>query len=82
MKAGIHMLKEFKNFVSKGNILELTVGVIIGGTFTNIVKILADNVITPLIGLVVGFIFSGSRNVERITKSLVILINEVELKKL
>ncbi|KAF0386225.1 large-conductance mechanosensitive channel protein MscL [Pediococcus acidilactici] len=53
------MLKEFKEFVSRGNVLDLAVGVIIGGAFTSIVKALVNYLINPLIGLfVVGIDFS------------------------
>lgn len=48
------MLKEFKEFVSRGNVLDLAVGVIIGGAFTSIVKSLVNYLINPLIGLFIG----------------------------
>jgi len=48
------MLKEFKEFISRGNVLDLTVGVIIGGAFQNIVTSLVNNVFTPLLGLILG----------------------------
>lgn len=48
------MLKEFKQFIARGNVLDLAVGVIIGGAFTAIVNSLVDNLINPIIGLVVG----------------------------
>lgn len=48
------MLKEFKEFVSRGNVLDLAVGVIIGGAFTSIVKALVNYLINPLIGLFAG----------------------------
>jgi large conductance mechanosensitive channel len=48
------MLKEFKTFVMRGNVLDLTVAVIIGGVFGKIVSSLVNDVIMPPIGLVVG----------------------------
>lgn len=48
------MLKEFKEFVSRGNVIDLAVGVIIGGAFTSIVKSLVNYLINPLIGLFIG----------------------------
>lgn len=48
------MLKEFKDFAMKGNVLDLAVGVIIGGAFGKIVSSLVSDVIMPLIGLVLG----------------------------
>ncbi|XOW23271.1 large conductance mechanosensitive channel protein MscL [Lactococcus lactis] len=47
------MLKEFKNFILRGNVLDLAVGVIIGAAFTALVKSLVDNLINPLIGMFV-----------------------------
>jgi large conductance mechanosensitive channel len=48
------MLKEFKAFVLRGNVLDLAVGIIIGGAFGTIVKSLVDDVIMPPIGLALG----------------------------
>ncbi len=48
------MLAEFKAFALKGNVVDLAVGVIIGGAFGGIVKSLVDDVIMPPIGLVLG----------------------------
>lgn len=48
------MIKEFKEFVSKGNVIDLAVGVIIGGAFGKIVSSLVDNILMPLIGLLLG----------------------------
>jgi len=48
------MLKEFKEFISKGNVMDLAVGVIIGGAFGKIVSSLVNDVIMPLIGLILG----------------------------
>ena len=42
------MIKEFKDFVMRGNVVDLTVGVIIGGAFNKIVSSLIEDVITPL----------------------------------
>lgn len=48
------MLKEFKKFIARGNVIDLAVGVIIGAAFTAIVQSLVTNLINPLIGLFVG----------------------------
>ncbi len=48
------MLKEFKEFAMKGNVLDLAVGVIIGGAFGKIVTSLVNDIIMPLIGLLLG----------------------------
>ena len=48
------MMKEFKAFAMKGNVVDLAVGVIIGAAFGAIVKSLVDDIIMPPIGLVLG----------------------------
>ena len=48
------MLKEFKAFAMRGNVLDLAVGIIIGGAFGTIVKSLVDDIIMPPIGLALG----------------------------
>lgn len=48
------MWKEFKEFSMKGNVIDLAVGVIIGGAFGKIVSSLVSDIIMPLIGLVLG----------------------------
>jgi large conductance mechanosensitive channel len=51
-KTAFSLLGEFKNFAFKGNVIDLAVGVIIGGAFQSIVNSLVKNVIMPLIGLI------------------------------
>jgi large conductance mechanosensitive channel len=48
------MLNEFKTFISKGNVVDLAVGVIIGGAFGKIVSSMVEDIITPIIGLFGG----------------------------
>ncbi len=48
------MLKEFQEFISKGNVIDLAVGVIIGGAFGLIVKSLTDDIIMPIVGAIFG----------------------------
>ncbi len=48
------MMQEFKEFAVKGNVIDLAVGVIIGGAFGKIVGSLVDDVIMPVVGLVFG----------------------------
>jgi len=50
------MLKEFKEFIARGNVMDLAVGVIIGAAFTAIVNSLVKNLINPLLGIFVGSI--------------------------
>ena len=48
------MLKEFKEFISKGNIVDLAIGVIIGAAFGKIVSSLVNDIMMPIIGLILG----------------------------
>lgn len=48
------IIDEFKAFISKGNVLDLAVGMIIGAAFTAIVKSLVDDVIMPVLSLITG----------------------------
>lgn len=48
------MLKEFKEFAFKGNLVDMAVGFIMGGAFATVVKSLVDNVIMPPLGLLLG----------------------------
>lgn len=48
------MLSEFRDFIAKGNVMDLAVGVIIGAAFGAIVKSLTDEIIMPIVGALVG----------------------------
>lgn len=48
------MLKEFKDFIAKGNVMDMAVGIIIGAAFTAIVASLVADLINPIIGLFMG----------------------------
>lgn len=48
------LFKDFKDFISKGNVIDLAVGVIIGGAFSTIVNSVVDNLMMPPIGLLFG----------------------------
>ena len=48
------MIKEFRDFIARGNVMDLAVGIIIGAAFTAIVSSLVGDLINPLIGLVTG----------------------------
>ena len=61
---------EFKEFISKGNVMDMAVGIIVGGAFTAIVSALTDNIINPLIGSIFKMDFSD----------LAVTINGAELK--
>ncbi|MCB9137520.1 MAG: large-conductance mechanosensitive channel protein MscL [Caldilineaceae bacterium] len=54
------MLKEFRDFINRGNVMDLAVAVVLGAAFTAIVTSLVDDIIMPLIGIVLGGIdFTG-----------------------
>lgn len=49
-----NFVKEFREFISKGNVMDMAVGVIIGGAFGKIVSSLVENILMPLIGIILG----------------------------
>lgn len=58
------MLKEFKEFALKGNVIDLAIGVIIGGAFGKIVSSLVNDILMPVIGVILGGVnFSGLKYV-------------------
>lgn len=48
------MLKEFRDFIARGNVMDMAVGIIIGAAFTAIVKSMVDDLINPIISLFIG----------------------------
>jgi large conductance mechanosensitive channel len=48
------MIKEFKEFAMRGNVIDMAVGIVIGGAFTKIVTSLVNDIIMPPLGLVIG----------------------------
>lgn len=57
------IIKEFKEFISRGNVIDMAVGVIIGGAFTAIVNSLVNNILNPLIGIITGGVDFSSLSV-------------------
>lgn len=57
------IINEFKEFISRGNVVDLAVGVIVGGAFSKIVTSLVNDVLTPLIGIVLGGVDFSSLSV-------------------
>jgi len=47
-------IKEFKEFISRGNVVDMAVGVVVGGAFTAIVNSLVNDIIMPLVGVILG----------------------------
>ena len=50
----VKMVDEFKNFISRGNVVDMAVGVIIGGAFGKIVTSLVNDILMPLVGILIG----------------------------
>ena len=49
-----NMIQEFKTFISRGNVVDLAVGVVVGNAFKDIVNSLVDNIIMPVVGILIG----------------------------
>lgn len=62
-KKGGKLIAEFKEFISRGSVIDLAVGVIIGGAFTAIVTSLVDDIVMPIISLITGGIDFSSLKV-------------------
>jgi large conductance mechanosensitive channel len=56
---GNTMIQEFKDFIAKGNVMDMAVGIIIGAAFTAIVTSLVDDLINPIIGIFLGGVDFG-----------------------
>lgn len=48
------LINEFKEFIKRGSVIDLAVGVVIGGAFSKIVSSLVDDILMPLIGVIIG----------------------------
>ncbi len=49
-----NMIQEFKTFISRGNVVDLAVGVVVGNAFKDIVNSIVDNIIMPIVGILIG----------------------------
>jgi len=58
------MLKEFKDFINRGNVVDLAVAVIIGGAFGAIITSLVNDIIMPLIGVIIGGLDFASLSIQ------------------
>ena len=54
LKKGNKTIKEFKQFISRGNVMDLAIGVIIGSAFGKIVTSVVNDILIPLIGIIIG----------------------------
>ena len=59
------IVKEFKEFISRGNIVDMAVGVVVGGAFTTIVNTLVKSVLTPFINYVIYLLAGGKEGTFR-----------------
>lgn len=59
MKRGKGLIEEFKKFIMRGNVMDMAVGVIVGGAFTAIVTSLNQDILTPILGIFGGIDFSN-----------------------
>ena len=57
------MIKEFKAFISRGNVIDLAVGIIIGTAFKAIVSSLVNDIIMPIVGIVIGGVSFADMNI-------------------
>ena len=71
-KKGGKLIAEFKEFISRGSVIDLAVGVIVGGAFTTIVNSLVDDIVMPVIGIITGGInFSSLKFTIKLPEELV-----------
>ena len=61
IEKGNSTLKEFKQFISRGNVIDLAVGVIIGSAFGKIVTSIVNDILMPIIGIMIGGLNCSSR---------------------
>lgn len=64
LKKGNSTIREFKQFISKGNVIDLAVGVIIGSAFGKIVSSMVNDILMPLIGIIIGGLNFSSLHVK------------------
>ena len=57
-------ISDFKSFIARGNVMDLAVGVVVGGAFSTIVTSLVDDIIMPLIGMIIGGIDFSSLSIK------------------
>jgi large conductance mechanosensitive channel len=74
------VIKEFKEFVSKGNVIDLAVGVIIGAAFGKIVTSLVDDIIMPPLGYIMGGIDFAEKKLVLVPEDLSTKVTEVAIR--
>ena len=79
-KKSMAIVKEFKEFISKGNVIDLAVGVIIGAAFGKIITSLVDDVLMPPIGFLTGGVDFADKKLVLITADTVNKVEEVAIR--
>ncbi|MDP3467223.1 MAG: large-conductance mechanosensitive channel protein MscL [Daejeonella sp.] len=74
------IVKEFKEFISKGNVVDLAVGVIVGAAFGKIITSLVDDVLMPPIGYVLGGVDFADKKLVLVTADTVNKVEEVAIR--
>ena len=74
------VVKEFKEFISKGNVIDLAVGVIIGAAFGKIITSLVDDVLMPPIGYLMGGVDFSDKKIVLVTADAVAKVEEVAIR--
>lgn len=74
------VVKEFKEFISKGNVVDLAVGVIIGAAFSKIITSLVDDIIMPPIGYLTGGVDFADKKLVLVDADTVAKVEEVAIR--
>ena len=74
------IIKEFKEFIAKGNVVDLAVGVIIGAAFGKIITSLVDDILMPPLGFIMGGVDFSSKKLILISADAVFKIEEVAIR--
>lgn len=80
LKKIMAIVKEFKEFISKGNVVDLAVGVIIGAAFGKIITSLVDDVLMPPIGYLLGGVDFSDKKLVLITADAINKVEEVAIR--
>ena len=74
------IIKEFKEFISKGNVVDLAVGVIIGAAFGKIITSLVDDILMPPLGFIMGGVDFSEKKLVLIPADTIFKVEEVALR--
>ena len=74
------IVKEFKEFISKGNVVDLAVGVIIGAAFGKIITSLVDDILMPPLGFIMGGVDFSSKKLVLISADAIFKVEEVAIR--